>query len=413
MPIFFECDQCRKRYELADALAGKRVRCKQCGFVGRAPAVAELAPVDLYALDDEPQAWAVADEPVAPSPGSLPKKPKKPKPASGLWWLSTWPAPAMHVYRGVMAVMLVALLFVGPVEKLVLAMVGSMLMIAPLIASVAVPQLMVPFREGLFVGLMCCCIPIYNIYFRLTRDDLYRKHRRPPLTRGDYSVILLGLLFLPFIVLAAREVDQMPRNPPQARNRVPFALRTAEVAVAARQPDRAEPEITPPDPPTPPRPKTRRRADPRPAEPQAAATPTEPSRSEPASSGNVYSYKPDAEPDSTATRPDPTPAAQSARRPRPSLVPRPAARSSFGPDQTVTITVTGLTDRSASDRINKAITALLKAAGKGLSLQSRTSGGKGTFIAAPVDDPRGFVDQLAIGRIIRVEGRSIEVDARP
>jgi MoxR-like ATPase len=42
MSIEFECGECRKHYRVGDDMAGKHVKCKQCGAVVRVP---ELAPV--------------------------------------------------------------------------------------------------------------------------------------------------------------------------------------------------------------------------------------------------------------------------------------------------------------------------------------------------------------------------------
>ena len=50
MPIDLQCGQCRKRYRVGDALAGKKVKCKACGFVMSVPTEEELegrGPVPL------------------------------------------------------------------------------------------------------------------------------------------------------------------------------------------------------------------------------------------------------------------------------------------------------------------------------------------------------------------------------
>jgi dienelactone hydrolase len=74
MSIAFQCDQCGKHYEAGDHLAGKALKCKECGAVVRIPGTAaartsppvtsvkQAAParpapppdLDLYGLEDEP-----------------------------------------------------------------------------------------------------------------------------------------------------------------------------------------------------------------------------------------------------------------------------------------------------------------------------------------------------------------------
>ena len=63
MPISFACDFCSRKYRVDDGLAGRKVKCKDCGTdltipSGRTAAVAakpKPAPeVDLYGLEDEP-----------------------------------------------------------------------------------------------------------------------------------------------------------------------------------------------------------------------------------------------------------------------------------------------------------------------------------------------------------------------
>jgi dienelactone hydrolase len=119
MSIAFRCDQCGKHYSAGDELAGKALKCKQCGKVMRipgtprpspagpkaaAPGPAKPAPakakeskaskpppppgLDLYGLDDEPapgtkaQSEAFEEDEVAPLARAgtyTPPKPKKGK----------------------------------------------------------------------------------------------------------------------------------------------------------------------------------------------------------------------------------------------------------------------------------------------------------------------------------------------
>jgi MoxR-like ATPase len=60
MPIEFECAECHKAYRVADDMAGKHVKCKQCGAVVRIP---EPALVPASELLDLPDALAADPEP--------------------------------------------------------------------------------------------------------------------------------------------------------------------------------------------------------------------------------------------------------------------------------------------------------------------------------------------------------------
>src|SRR5688500_7630496 len=59
MPLVIQCPSCAKRYQVADAVAGKQVRCQQCqtAFVATLPkpapaSPAPLAPPDPFAAED-------------------------------------------------------------------------------------------------------------------------------------------------------------------------------------------------------------------------------------------------------------------------------------------------------------------------------------------------------------------------
>lgn len=58
MPLVIQCPNCSKRYQVADAVAGKQVRCQQCqtafaaAALASAPAVALLEPRDPFGASD-------------------------------------------------------------------------------------------------------------------------------------------------------------------------------------------------------------------------------------------------------------------------------------------------------------------------------------------------------------------------
>src|SRR5687768_12994324 len=92
MPIVAECDDCRKRYSVDDRMAGKRVKCKNCGNVFTIPgrsatgtvsggtvAGRSASAVGLPSTDGGP-AVAVAESPAARGPASHARKAAAPPP---------------------------------------------------------------------------------------------------------------------------------------------------------------------------------------------------------------------------------------------------------------------------------------------------------------------------------------------
>ncbi len=73
MPIVLNCSGCGKRYELADALAGKTGRCKQCGQILKIPVPRTLTP---------PAASSEPARPVTPTPKGIPPR-SSPPPSIG------------------------------------------------------------------------------------------------------------------------------------------------------------------------------------------------------------------------------------------------------------------------------------------------------------------------------------------
>ncbi len=96
MPLVIHCPQCAKRYHVADQLAGKQVRCRQCEtpFVAAAPApvlvpaVAPLAPLDPLGVSD-PLAGSsplgTANPLGAPATGSFGNPYLPAQPAASAW----------------------------------------------------------------------------------------------------------------------------------------------------------------------------------------------------------------------------------------------------------------------------------------------------------------------------------------
>ena len=77
MPIMVECSSCGKQYNAPDSMAGKRVKCKQCGQVFEIPGgqgvgddLSALSMLEKSFHDGEPAAASVHfDLPKPPKPG--------------------------------------------------------------------------------------------------------------------------------------------------------------------------------------------------------------------------------------------------------------------------------------------------------------------------------------------------------
>jgi dienelactone hydrolase len=80
MSIAYRCGQCGKQYTLGDEVAGRRVKCKQCGTIARVPAATPPPQMDVYGLDDEPAPKASA----APAPSSFDEEELPPPPRAGM-----------------------------------------------------------------------------------------------------------------------------------------------------------------------------------------------------------------------------------------------------------------------------------------------------------------------------------------
>ena len=72
MPIQFSCPRCERAYTVADALAGKRIKCKECGQEQSIPTLSAMAEPSLSIDDDD-------EEITAPPP---PRGGRSPRPAS-------------------------------------------------------------------------------------------------------------------------------------------------------------------------------------------------------------------------------------------------------------------------------------------------------------------------------------------
>lgn len=413
MPITFECDQCRRRYQVSDEYAGKRSRCQQCGNILIVPDGPASTVADLYELEaDDRSRRPLEDEPQPLATGK-----KKGKKTSGLPVISSLPPWGFHVYRGVILALLVLSLLVSGLPKLILALAGVFLCVGPVVASGFRYRFGVAFRDGPVAGVLYMLFTPYRIHYRLTHQELFRTLRAPTLTLRDFGLLLYGLLFLPVVILAAQEIDKQAKNRPPA---VDWTRVAALVPKGNRPPEPPRQRHARPDRPGPRKAVAPRRAptgpesarpatEPEPNYPAADPAPAVPAPSRPAEANTTTRQGADDGSEIGA----PPRFGREHRRPSMPFPPGQAAPPAYGPDETVTITVHGVPNFEASRRLNEAITAILKSLGNGWSLRSNTSGGKTTFVVAPIADPQAFADKIDFGKVTRVDGRSIEVEARP
>ena len=195
---------------------------------------------DLYELEaDERSDRPPEDE--APGPVKGKKKAKK---ASGLFALSALPGWGLTVYRCVILALLVVSLLVGGVAKLIIAMTGVFLAVGPFVALGFRYRYGIAFRDGPIAGLLYMFFVPYRIHYRLTHQELFRNLRIPTLTLQDFSLLFLGLLFLPVIILAAQDMDKRGRNRPPAVDWTKFAAKPADFGIPSvpSQKGRARPD---------------------------------------------------------------------------------------------------------------------------------------------------------------------------
>ena len=374
---------------------------------------------EIYALEADSQpSDPQADE---PQPSLKGKKKKKTK-ASGLFALSALPLWGFNVYRGVIAAVLAVALLTGGVPKFILAMAGAFLCVGPFVASGFAYRFGVAFRDGPIAGLLYMFFVPYRIHYRLTHKQLFQTLRAPTLTLRDFSLLLLGACFLPVVILAAKDMDKLPRNRPPEVDWAQFAGPGKAI-----QPPAAVPKHLPRPPllgmAKPPATRKNTPAKPVPADDAEVA---EPNASRPAAAGPEAAQAPSprlADADSQpaqprSRRPDiggrPPLFDRGARRPGPPHSSfKQAASAAFAPEETVTITVSGVADSEMRQQLNKAIIAIVKPSGGDWRVSFSTIGDKTIFRVCPIADPKAFADKIDFGKVTRVEDRSIDVEAGP
>jgi predicted Zn finger-like uncharacterized protein len=235
MDIAFSCETCGHQFQVDESLAGRKVKCKRCGHVfiipgpGQSPAGSSrpmkafgaddgsgaagsrpigattrasrpgaasppparppYGPSDPYAIDDDP--YAIADEPppprgprglqddddflpageLVPVRAKMGMGPKK-KPGGGYEMFDPIPGIFFLYLLGVVAVLgLWALIHSSGMVALAcaLAFVGL-----PLLLYGELGLLVKPFYESALHGLACLFVPIYPLYYLITRWSIMR-----------------------------------------------------------------------------------------------------------------------------------------------------------------------------------------------------------------------------------------------
>jgi hypothetical protein len=246
MPIQVECEDCGKRYKLNDASAGKRGKCRNCGNVftipaadavhaetvalepaaaprarsvavrrpaarpRKAPATAPQSATademgfDLGALENLERTGTVDNDytpvPLAPPPlAAAPSRPvpmarplgmpqRRPAVVSGLDGLIRfvpWVLLGGFLLLGIAIGILSGSVAVGLVGALII--VGFLLALAGSLWGVVVP-----FMESILCGLLYLFLPLYPLYYLITRWD---EMRRPFwLSMGGSVLVIVGFL---------------------------------------------------------------------------------------------------------------------------------------------------------------------------------------------------------------------------
>lgn len=79
----------------------------------------------------------------------------------------------------------------------------------------------------------------------------------------------------------------------------------------------------------------------------------------------------------------------------------------YGPEETVTIEITGSLDDAQQEEITEKLKTMTD--GSGHSMSSISSGNTTTITLAPVSDVQGFADKIDFGEVTAVEGCTVKI----
>ena len=268
MKIAFPCESCGHRFQVDESLAGKKCKCKQCGHVflipSPRPAVSTAKPnapaFDPY-FDDSPLPLrsprntpsAGDDEEFLPprNPKPLGFKPAKKKKRSDATAIEAAPWWVVKIGGGLtLASALVCLFSVK--TGLVLTGVFYFGTAIILLGMGGIGMTVVPFLESAVCGLMNMFVPVYPLYYLITRWDAMK--------RWFLTYLAGALLFFPGLFFAVgapvfqvaqdavqlgrlrAEIDALgPGDPRRAELEAEFGRLKAKIDALGHQPSAAPP----------------------------------------------------------------------------------------------------------------------------------------------------------------------------
>lgn len=211
MTIEATCDSCYRTYNLKDALAGRKVRCKECGETftvpqpGAAPAEPAGDPWDVDDAFDEDFASA-APPPPMPTRGRKKKKRrrKRAEPEKSSGFRLGLIGILSLVGGGLFLMMCLVGIFVRPVLSVMLFCMGLTGAGLGLVGGIGC--LMAAFEEDAVCGIMYLFMPFYSLYYVITRiGDIWKL----VLMNIGGTALVFGAMFLSAAIEAFDEGQRM------------------------------------------------------------------------------------------------------------------------------------------------------------------------------------------------------------
>ncbi len=176
----FFCDRCGKRFDVDEALIGKRARCKDCKHEFVIPGVKnEPLAHDPYGWNDplappaqpDPSPYSILDEEVLPprlgKPVAVPKRRRRGE--DSFAWIK--PVTMFGVAVGLMLLLNIAIFAHDqPVVFHVLSILFGLLIFFMLMSGYVI-SLMIPFFEDTTEGFLCFFVPCYKFYYYMNHRE--------------------------------------------------------------------------------------------------------------------------------------------------------------------------------------------------------------------------------------------------
>ncbi|WP_422929155.1 HEAT repeat domain-containing protein [Singulisphaera sp. PoT] len=235
MAISFHCESCGKRFDVDEALAGKRGKCKQCGLIfiipgassadgrPRSPQRATPSPArraDPPPWDHDPYGF---DEPVASPPRAEPDedfedvmprraamKPAKARRPSRSGPISIGGLPGWgYLLPGIALVVGLAFYLTQGADATKHAALMAALTVAMVLIVVgSIGCVVVPFRESFLCGVFYVLFPFYQIYYLFSRWDAMEKPFL--IAMGGFGMALGLVMFVPGLTKARDDAERAP-----------------------------------------------------------------------------------------------------------------------------------------------------------------------------------------------------------